>query len=403
MAATGMASMESEAPGVSENNHVGLISSGMIDSTDQLPGNHAQQWSDSSGAFSSRRDQPATIKLWREEGRLPEQTSQETSGGMIGNSSSFQQIVSNMNIVAPTDATVLIQGETGTGKELIARAIHNLSGRAKQAFVKVNCAAIPATLLESELFGHERGSFTGACTQKIGRFEAAHKGTIFLDEISEIPLELQAKLLRAMQERELERLGGNRTIKVDIRIVAATNRNLQQMAEEGKFRSDLYYRLNVFPLAVPSLRERRDDIPLLVRYFTRKYALQMNRDIEEIPSASIESLMAYDWPGNIRELQNIIERSVILSFGRTLQVVVPSRTKAVPQPASSVPAFNEIEREQILKALTDSGGQVGGARGAAAMLGLPRTTLQARMKRLEIRREYAWRGVTFSPSPAIQS
>jgi formate hydrogenlyase transcriptional activator len=201
----------------------------------------------------------------------------------------------------------------------------------------------------------------------------------------------------------LERLGGNRTIKVDIRIVAATNRDLQQMAEEGKFRSDLYYRLNVFPLAVPSLRERRDDIPLLVRHFTRKYAVQMNRDIAEIPSASIESLMAYDWPGNIRELQNVIERSVILSFGRALQVVVPARTKAVPQPASSGPAVIEIERQQILKALTDSGGQVGGARGAAAMLGLPRTTLQARMKRLEIKREYAWRGVTFSPSPAIQS
>jgi formate hydrogenlyase transcriptional activator len=403
MAARGMTTLESVAPGGSENNHTGIISSGMIDSNDQLPGNHTQPWSDVSGALSSRRAQPATIKLWREEGMLPELTSPETSGGMIGNSPSFQQIVSNINIVAPTDATVLIQGETGTGKELIARAIHNLSGRAKQAFVKVNCAAIPATLLESELFGHERGSFTGACAQKIGRFEAAHNGTIFLDEIGEIPLELQAKLLRAMQDREFERLGGNRTIKVDIRIVAATNRNLQQMAEEGKFRSDLYYRLNVFPLAAPSLRERRDDIPLLVRYFTRKYAVQMSRDIEEIPGESIESLMAYDWPGNIRELQNIIERSVILSFGRALQVAVPAGTKAVPTPASSVPAFNAIEREQILKALTHSGGQVGGALGAAAMLGLPRTTLQARMKKLEIKREYAWRGVTFRPSPAIQS
>jgi formate hydrogenlyase transcriptional activator len=327
----------------------------------------------------------------------------QNPGGMIGESAAFQETLRNIRLVAPTGATVLVHGETGTGKELIARAIHDLSERSKQPFIKVNCAAIPAALLESELFGHERGSFTGACTQKIGRFETAHKGTIFLDEISEIPLELQAKLLRAMQERELERLGGNRTIKVDIRIVAATNRNLQQMVEEGKFRSDLYYRLNVFPLAVPSLRERRDDIPLLVRYFARKYTVQMNRDIEEIPSASIESLMAYDWPGNIRELQNIIERSVILSFGRALQVVVPARTKAVPQPASSVPPFSEIERGQILKALTDSGGQVGGARGAAAMLGLPRTTLQARMKKLEIKREYAWRGVTFRPSPAIQS
>jgi formate hydrogenlyase transcriptional activator len=324
-------------------------------------------------------------------------------GGMIGKSVAFKEVLRTIGLVAPTDATVLVHGETGTGKELVARAIHDLSGRSKQPFIKVNCAAIPGTLLESELFGHERGSFTGAFAQKIGRFEAAHKGTIFLDEIGEIPLELQAKLLRAMQERELERLGGNRTIKLDIRIVAATNRNLQQMAEEGKFRRDLYYRLNVFPLAVPSLRERGDDIPLLVRYFTRKYAVQMNRDIDEIPSASIESLMAYDWPGNIRELQNIIERSVILSFGRALQVVVPARAKAVPQQASSVPAFSEIEREQILRALTDSGGQVGGARGAAAILGLPRTTLQARMKRLEIKREYAWRGVIFSPGPAIQS
>jgi formate hydrogenlyase transcriptional activator len=365
MAARGMTTLESVAPGGSENNHTGILSFGM--------------------------------KLWRE------QTSHETSGGMIGNSPSFQQVVSNINIVAPTDATVLIQGETGTGKELIARAIHSLSGRAKQAFVKVNCAAIPGTLLESELFGHERGSFTGACVQKIGRFEVAHNGTIFLDEIGEIPLELQAKLLRAMQDREFERLGGNRTIKVDIRIVAATNRNLQQMAEEGKFRSDLYYRLNVFPLAAPSLRERRDDIPLLVRHFTRKYAVQMRRDIEEIPWETIESLMAYDWPGNIRELQNIIERSVILSSGRALQVVVPAGTKAVPTPASLSHAFNAIEREQILKALIHSGGQVGGALGAAAMLGLPRTTLQARMKKLEIKREYAWRGVTFRPSPAIES
>jgi formate hydrogenlyase transcriptional activator len=384
MTATGMATMEPAALGVSENYH-------------------SQPWSDLNGAFSSQRDRPTTINLWREEGMLPEQTRQETKAGMIGNSPLFHQVVNNINVVAPTDATVLIQGETGTGKELIARAIHDLSGRAKQAFVKVNCAAIPATLLESELFGHEKGSFTGAFAQKIGRFEAAHKGTIFLDEIGEIPLELQAKLLRAIQERELERVGGNRTIKVDIRVVAATNRNLRQMSEEGTFRSDLYYRLNVFPLAVPSLRERRDDIPRLVRYFTRKYAAQMNRDIDEISLASIESLLAYDWPGNIRELQNIIERSVILSSGRTLQVIIPAAAKAVPQRASPVSAFNEIERVQILKALTDSRGKVGGPRGAAAVLGLPRTTLQARMKRLEINRQYAWRGINFRPSAATGS
>ncbi len=401
MTGTGMGTMQSAAGAViaKETNYSGLWALGrqtlpFIPGVGADPASHGAD-----GDFDGMREDVAIERLSSEdEIQFP-----QNPGGMIGESAAFQEALRNIRLVAPTGATVLVHGETGTGKELIARAIHDLSERSKQPFIKVNCAAIPATLLESELFGHERGSFTGACTQKIGRFETAHKGTIFLDEISEIPLELQAKLLRVMQERELERLGGNRTIRVDIRIVAATNRNLQQMAEEGKFRSDLYYRLNVFPLAVPSLRERRDDIPLLVRYFTRKYAVQMNRDIEEIPSVSIESLMAYDWPGNIRELQNIIERSVILSFGRALQVVVPARTNAVSQPASSPPAFNEIEREQILKALTDSGGQVGGARGAAAMLGLPRTTLQARMKKLEIKREYAWRGVAFRPSPTIQN
>jgi formate hydrogenlyase transcriptional activator len=283
---------------------------------------------------------------------------------------------------------VLIQGETGTGKELVARALHDLSGRSKRSFIKVNCAAIPATLLESELFGHEKGSFTGAFAQKIGRFELAHQGTLFLDEVGEIPLELQSKLLRAIQEQELERLGGNRTIKVDVRFVAATNRNLKQMVEEGKFRSDLYYRLHAFPLTVPSLRERKEDIPLLIRYFTQKHAKRMNRPIESIPSAAIESLMDYEWPGNIRELQNLVERSVILSPGPVLQIALPEIAKAFP-PFSRAPRLEEsAERQRIIRALQESEGKVAGPNGAAARLGLRRTTLQSRMKKLHIERQY---------------
>lgn len=309
---------------------------------------------------------------------------------MVGESAAFREVIKAIQIVAPTDATVLIQGETGTGKELVARAIHDLGGRSKQSFIKVNCAAIPATLLESELFGHEKGSFTGAFAQKIGRFELAHKGTLFLDEIGEIPLELQSKLLRAIQEQELERLGGNRTIHFDVRFVAATNRNLKQMVEEGKFRSDLYYRLHVFPLTVPPLRERKADIPLLVRYFTQVYAKQMNRAIEEIPSASVEALTAYDWPGNIRELQNMIERSVILSFGRVLEVRLPEAAKPGPQLEQSGRhrITESVERERILQALRESGGKVAGSHGAAARLGVRRTTLQSRIKRLHIERQY---------------
>ncbi len=312
--------------------------------------------------------------------------------GMIGQSPSFKEVMSNIRIVAPTDATVLVQGETGTGKELIARAIHDLSERSKQPFVKVNCAAVPATLLESEFFGHEKGSFTGAFAQKIGRFEMAHKGTLFLDEIGEIPLELQAKLLRAIQEQELERVGGNRTLHVDIRFVAATNRDLEQMVAEGKFRSDLYYRLNVFPLTVPSLRERRGDIRLLTRYFTRKYAREMNRQIEEIPTAAVETLMNYDWPGNIRQLQNVIQRSVILSPGRVLQVVTPEPATTTTTTTTALkPTVRTIEaadRDRILDALAECRGKIAGPDGAAARLGLARTTLQSRMKKLGIQREY---------------
>lgn len=308
---------------------------------------------------------------------------------MIGESPAFCALMKSVQIVAPTDASVLVLGETGTGKEMIARAIHDMSERKKRTFVKVNCPAIPATLLESELFGHEKGAFTGALGQKIGRFELADHGTLFLDEVGEIPLELQSKLLRAIQEQEFERLGSNRTIRVDIRVVAATNRDLKAMVAEGKFRSDLYYRLHVFPIEAPPLRDRKSDIPLLIRYFTQKYAQRMNRHIKSIPKAAIEALNGYDWPGNIRELQNLIERSVILTQGSLLQVAMPEAqisTEAIP---ASRPALSSSHaREKILAALKEAGGVVGGKNGAAARLGLRRTTLQSRMKKLNIDRDY---------------
>jgi formate hydrogenlyase transcriptional activator len=335
--------------------------------------------------LSQLKDKLATEKLYLED----EIRFDQNIGSMIGEGPAFQAVLRSIQVVAPTDATVLIQGETGTGKELVARALHDLSGRSKRSFIKVNCAAIPATLLESELFGHEKGSFTGAFAQKIGRFELAHQGTLFLDEIGEIPLELQSKLLRAIQEQELERLGGNRTIRVDVRFIAATNRSLKQMVDEGKFRSDLYYRLHVFPLTVPPLRERTEDIPLLVRYFTQKYAKRMNRLIEEIPSAAAEALVRYEWPGNIRELQNVIERSVILSSGRVLQIALPELAKSsAPFPRTPRLEEESAERERILRALRESGGKVAGPNGAATRLGLRRTTLQSRMKRLNIERQY---------------
>jgi formate hydrogenlyase transcriptional activator len=334
--------------------------------------------------LSDLKDKLATEKLYLED----EIRFDQNVGSMIGEGPAFQAVMRGIQVVAPTDATVLIQGDTGTGKELVARALHDLSKRSKQSFIKVNCAAIPATLLESELFGHEKGSFTGAFAQKIGRFELAHQGTLFLDEVGEIPLELQSKLLRAIQEQELERLGGNRTIRVDVRFIAATNRNLKQMVDEGEFRSDLYYRLHVFPLMVPPLRERREDIPLLIRYFTQKHARRMNRSIESIPSAAIDALTNYDWPGNIRELQNLIERSVILSPGRVLQVVLPETAKSsAPYPRASRLA-GTAERQRIFEALRAADGKVAGPSGAAARLGLRRTTLQSRMKKLGIERHY---------------
>jgi DNA-binding NtrC family response regulator len=310
-------------------------------------------------------------------------------GNMVGESDGFQDVVTNIQVVAPTDAAVLIEGETGTGKELVARAIHDRSSRSKKAFIKVNCAAIPATLLESELFGHEKGSFTGAFAQKLGRFELAHEGTLFLDEIGEIPLELQSKLLRALQEQELERVGGNRTIKVDVRIIAATNRDLKAMVDENRFRADLYYRLNVFPLNVPPLRERREDIPLLSRYFVQKYAQRLGRKIETIPTHVLDGLMNYDWPGNIRELQNVIERSVVLSNGPELHVAMPEMGRSAPvalqHRASNV---SDADRARILQVLKEAKGQVGGPNGAAARLGLKRTTLQSRIRKYNIARLY---------------
>jgi len=335
--------------------------------------------------MTEMKDQLATEPLMEDETRFDRNIC-----GMVGESQAFQEVLRNIQIVAPTDATVLVQGETGTGKELIAQALHELSKRNRHPFIKVNCAAIPATLLESELFGHEKGSFTGAFAQKIGRFEMAHKGTLFLDEIGEMPLELQSKLLRAIQEQEIERVGGNRTIHVDIRLIAATNRNLKQMVEEGKFRSDLYYRLHVFPLNVPSLRERREDIPLLTRYFVQKHAQRMGRNIETIPSFALEALTRYDWPGNIRELQNVLERSVILTHGTTLhlqtselQPKADSLYRRDPEPSQG------SERERILKALEEANGKVGGANGAAARLGLKRTTLQNRMQKHKIARQFS--------------
>jgi len=308
---------------------------------------------------------------------------------IIGESPAMRNILHQIETVAPTDSTVLLIGETGTGKELFARALHDLSARKQRTFVKLNCAAIPTGLIESELFGHEKGAFTGAIAQHIGRFELAHGGTIFLDEIGEIPLELQPKLLRVLQEREFERLGGGRTLRVDTRLVAATNRDLARMVEQHQFRADLYYRLNVFPVRVPPLRERREDIPLLVRYFVQQFARRMNRHIETIPAESMDALVRYSWPGNIRELQNLMERAVILTNGPVLRIpdgelASAAKTLAGDTSASTPLTLEAAERAAILRALEESGGKVGGDSGAAHKLGMKRTTLQAKMRKLGI-------------------
>jgi formate hydrogenlyase transcriptional activator len=309
---------------------------------------------------------------------------------IVGKSVALHRLLKNVETVAPTGSTVLICGETGTGKELIARAIHNLSPRHPNAFVKMNCAAIPTGLLESELFGHEKGAYTGAVVQRIGRFELANRGTVFLDEVGEIPLELQTKLLRVLQEREFERLGSTRTIRTDARLIAATNRNLSEMVGEQKFRSDLFYRLNVFPVRVPSLRERPEDIPLLVRHFVQHFARQMHRVIETIPCETMTALTQYQWPGNIRELQNLIERAVILSPGSVLRVPLqdlPSRSVAGPGKGQAQ-TLAEAERAHILEALKDTKWVIAGPKGAAARLGMNRSTVQFRMKKLGIVRPW---------------
>jgi len=351
------------------------------------------------------KDKLAVEKLYLEEEIRSEFNFEE----IIGDSPVLRRTLAQVELAAPAGTTVLIQGETGTGKEIIARAIHNLSPRRERTFVKVNCAAIPAGLLESELFGHERGAFTGALTQKIGRFEFADRGTLFLDEIADLPLELQPKLLRVLQEQEFERLGGNRTLRVDVRVVAATNGDLAQLVAERKFRSDLYYRLNVFPIFVPPLRERREDVPLLVRYFVQTFSRRQNKTVEYIPADVMDALVNYSWPGNIRELENLIERAVLLSTGKELRVPIgelkaataafsaaagPSDQSAIPMAIAGAPnvsstpiaTLEDADRQHILRALRQTSWRIAGPQGAATLLGMKRTTLQARIRKLGIKR-----------------
>src|SRR3989441_1000001 len=345
--------------------------------------------------ISELKDKLAQEKLYLEE----EIRSEMNFAEIVGKSSALRKVLKRVETVAPTDSTVLIYGETGAGKELVARAIHDLSPRSSKPFVKLNCAAIPTGLLESELFGHEKGAFTGAIAQRIGRFEVADGGTIFLDEIGEIPIELQTKLLRVLQEREFERLGSSRTLRTDARLIAATNRDLEAMVAEQKFRSDLFFRLNVFPVHVPPLRERQGDIPLLVRHFTQQFSRRMNKVMETIPSATMDALCRYHWPGNIRELQNVIERAVIISTGPALSVDVADlkfskaghvveRTDSPKSPTNGAlhNVLEETERQQILKALKQSHWVVAGPNGAAAHLGMERSTLPQRIRKLGISR-----------------
>jgi formate hydrogenlyase transcriptional activator len=341
--------------------------------------------------ISELTDKLAQEKLYLEDEIRTEANFEE----IVGKSQALHRVLKLVETVAPTASTVLICGETGTGKELIARAIHHLSSRNSKTFVKLNCAALPAGLLESELFGHEKGAFTGAIAQRIGRLELANHGTLFLDEVGEIPLELQPKLLRILQEREFERLGSTRTIQTDVRLIAATNRDLAAMVESQKFRSDLFFRLNVFPIQAPPLRERSEDIPLLVRHFAEEFSRRMNRRIETVSSETMNALCQYAWPGNIRELQNVIERAVILSSGPSLKVPV-AELNSGPIPASAYSSSRstrrrpvrsilaEVDRNQIIQALQEAGGRVGGRDGAAARLGLKRTTFITRMKKLGI-------------------
>jgi formate hydrogenlyase transcriptional activator len=334
--------------------------------------------------ISDLKDKLAEEKLYLEE----ELRTDRNWGEMVGESAAFRRILDQVATVASTEASVLILGETGTGKELIARAIHEMSGRRDRTFVKLNCAAIPTGLLESELFGHEKGAFTGAIQQKIGRLELADKGTLFLDEVGDIPLELQPKLLRAIQEKEFERLGSAATLKVDFRLVAATNRDLPEMVSEREFRADLFYRLNVFPIHVPPLRERPEDIPLLVRYFAQKLSRRANRAVETIPAETMARLTRYEWPGNVRELENLIERAVILSPGPTLRVPDPEGEQPGASESRSALTLAAAEREHIVRILNETNWRIAGPNGAALRLGLKRSTLQSRMKKLGIARRH---------------
>ena len=336
--------------------------------------------------ISERKKAEETIRRGEQQRRYLEEELHSNFEEIIGENSTLKQVLKQVETVAPQDATVLVLGETGTGKELIARAIHRLSRRRDKPFIKLNCAAIPSGLLESELFGHERGAFTGAIAQKIGRLELANQGTLFLDEVGDIPLELQPKLLRALQEKEFERLGSTRTISVNIRLIAATNRELEKMVADKEFRTDLYYRLKVFPIVVPPLRQRRDDIPLLVRYFVDMHARRMDRKIETIPPDVMNALTNWHWPGNVRELENFIERAVILTSGSVLRAPLSELEVRTETSAEPVANLHDAEREHILRVLRDAKGMISGLSGAAKRLGLKRTTLNSKIKKLGIKR-----------------
>ncbi len=335
-----------------------------------------------------KRFEEALLRKDREKQYLEEELDLEHDfEDIIGESPDLKKVLRQVETVAATDVTVLILGETGTGKDLVARAIHQLSSRRDRTLVKLNCAAIPTGLLESELFGHEKGAFTGAIAQKIGRLELAHQGTLFLDEIGDLQPELQPKVLRALQEKEFERLGGSRTIPVDVRLIAATNRNLEKMVADRQFRNDLYYRLRVFPITLPSLRQRREDIPLLVRYFVAKHARRMGKQIESIPGDAMKALTKWQWPGNIRELENFIERAVILSKGPTLRIPLAELEMSAEPASQNDATLESTEREHILGILRETHGLIAGPKGAAARLGLKRTTLNSKLKKLGIERE----------------
>jgi transcriptional regulator with PAS, ATPase and Fis domain len=336
------------------------------------------------------RLQDSRDQLEKEKSYLEEEIRTELGfGNIIGTSPALRQVLDNARVVAPTDSTVLLLGETGTGKELVARSIHTLSSRRSKTFIKLNCAAVPSGLLESELFGHEKGAFTGAVSQKVGRIELAHKGTLFLDEIGELPQELQPKLLRVLQDREFERLGGVHTIRVDVRIIAATNRDLRQDVADKKFREDLYYRLHVFPIQLPPLRDRKADIPMLVRHFVNKYTTLMGKEVAGVPDETMKTLQHWAWPGNVRELENVIERMIILSAGGVL-AAPPAELEASVDIATD--DLSEMEREHIVRVLRETNGVLSGADGAAARLALKRTTLQSMLKRFGIEAEHFRRG-----------